>query len=110
MTAKSEVVEEVLETAPEVEETEEVVEEVKPAAKGMKFYRSRLNGLTVVLGNHKANDPDEIERVRFVTRKEIYQGDTVKFGYLATDDKRAHAILANDLNVKEISEKEYNNK
>jgi hypothetical protein len=109
--AKEEVVPEV---APEVvtEEVAPVVAEEAPVvekpSKGKKFYRTRLNGLTIILGNHKALDPDELERVRFTTKLELFQGDKVKVGYLATDDKRAHKILEADYNVEEIEEKEYN--
>lgn len=96
--------EEVKATAPEAKEPKEV----KAPKSAVKFFRSRLNGLTVVLGNHKTLDPSELEIVRFVTRVELFQGDKVKVGYLATEDKRAHKILEADYNVEEISEKEYN--
>lgn len=108
MTEK-EVVKEEVETktdAPKEEPKKEVKkEEPKDST---KFFRSRLNGLTVVLGGHKSTDPTDLETVVFATKVEMFQGDAVKFGYLATDDKRAHKILEGDYNVEEITEKEYN--
>lgn len=109
--------EEVVTPAPEVKEpevkaTEPEVKEPKAEKKALesatKFYRSRLNGLTVVLGGHKSIDPSDLETVIFTTKVEMFQGDAVKVGYLSTDDKRAHKILEGDYNVVEISEKEYN--
>lgn len=67
--------------------------------KGTKFFRSNVSGLIISTG--------EDTSVRFQPYYEKYQGDDVRVGYLATADERALEVLAEDLNVEEISEKEF---
>jgi len=77
--------------------------------KEVRFYRSRLSGLSISLRDDVTlADPSKVEEIRFVAKTEKFQGDTIQVGYLATDDVRAFPILENDFNVEEISEKEYN--
>lgn len=73
-----------------------------------KYYRSTLSGLAVELAppDRQAGEvaPQEL---RFVAYREKFQGDTVKVGYLATDNEVAHSKLANDPNVTEIKKKDF---
>ena len=76
---------------------------------GVKYYRSRLHGLSVVV-NNDLEDPDPttaVEKVRFEPFQEKFQGDDVKVGYLATDNKRAQELLDNDPSVEELTKDEY---
>lgn len=81
--------------------------EAPKAKSGTKFFRSRLAGLAIVVGESDPLHPVAPETVRFVPHYERYQGDRVTVGYLATDNKRALEVLATDGNVEEISAKEY---
>lgn len=73
-----------------------------------KYYRTRIAGLSVVVGEL---DPTKGEVappvVRFEAFEERFQGDKTSVGYLATDNMVAIKKLAKDGNVEEISEKEY---
>lgn len=73
----------------------------------MRYYRSQIAGLALTVG-----DPGEgqiaPETVNFVPHKELYQGDYIKVGYLATDNVIAQRIAKSDPNIVEIKEDEYN--
>lgn len=71
-----------------------------------KYYRTNIAGLKVVVGEPQGNNVAP-EMVAFDQFEEIFQGDHVRVGYLATSDKRAIAKLKNDINVTEIEEDEY---
>lgn len=77
-----------------------------------KFYRTRIAGLSVQVGD--APTDEEKEKgvvappvVRFEAFEEKRQGDKVVVGYLATDNLVAIKKLAKDGNVEEIQAKEY---
>lgn len=78
-------------------------------ASAVKYYRSSISGLSVEVA-----PPDESkgevapQTVRFAPYREKEFGDVTKVGYLATDNKVAQKKLANDPNVTEIDEDEYN--
>lgn len=78
-----------------------------PAKPSKKYYRSSIAGLGFQVSEQDPNNPVAPELVRFVPYYEKYQGDRVKVGYLATDDKRVFDRLEADANVEEISAKEY---
>lgn len=79
----------------------------------MKYYRTRIAGLSVQVGDAPSDEDKEKGTVappvvRFEAFEERHQGDKVVFGYLATDNLVAIRKLAKDGNVEQISEKDYN--
>lgn len=77
--------------------------DVKP-----KYYRSRLSGLQVVVGEADPARPAEAPKaIRFVPYVEKFEGDKVYVGYLVTTNEVAQAKLANDPNVEEIDKEEF---
>lgn len=90
----------------EVTPVEEVVEEKVAPKSGFKFYKSRLFGLKVIV-NDQVADPTLVEYVHFTGVKEKFQGDTIKTGYIKTDNKIAIAKLEGDPMVEVITEAEY---
>ena len=79
----------------------------------MKYYRTRIAGLSVQVGDAPSDEDKEKGTVappvvRFEAFEERHQGDKVVFGYLATDNLVAIKKLAKDGNVEQISEKDYN--
>lgn len=74
----------------------------------MKYFKSRLAGLQVVVGQPDTKKGEVAPKtVDFTKVEEKYQGDRVYVGYLATDNKRALEVLANDPNVEEIDQDDY---
>jgi hypothetical protein len=73
-----------------------------------KFYKSNISGLSVEVGEPDF-DKGEVapQLVRFEPYREKVFGDPVKVGYLATDNAVAQKKLANDPNVVEIKQEEY---
>lgn len=73
-----------------------------------KYYRSRLSGLSVVVGEvdpiHPAEHP---QTERFVPYVEKFEGEKVYVGYLKTTNSVAQEKLANDPNVEEIDKDEF---
>jgi len=97
-------------TVPDVaDETDESVSGPKLQDKsGMKYYVNRYFPSGSVL----VRDPDEedktvFETLRFTSYYDMWKGDQVRVGYLATDNKNAFKILEEDENVEEISFSEY---
>lgn len=77
-----------------------------------KYYRTRIAGLSVQIGDAPSDEEKEKgtvapPTVRFEAFEEKRQGDKVVVGYLATDNLTAIKKLAKDGNVEEISAKEY---
>lgn len=74
--------------------------EAKKKESGTKYYRcSEFSALSV---------KQEGERLaRFQPYFEKWQGETVKVGYLASDNEKVQAILADDINVQEIEEADF---
>jgi hypothetical protein len=74
----------------------------------VKYYKSNIAGLSVEIG---APDYDKGEvapkQVRFQPYREKVFGDSVKVGYLSTDNVAAQKKLENDPNVAEIQQAEY---
>lgn len=71
--------------------------------KTTKYYRSRLSGLSVIVGGVPSGEVAP-ETVRFVPYEERWEGDKVVIGYLATDNAVAQRKLKDDINVEEIDE------
>jgi len=72
----------------------------------VKFYRSVVSGLSVVVGKPQSGEVAP-ETVRFSPFEERVRGEKVVVGYLETDNQRAIRALSEDSNVQEIKEKEY---
>lgn len=74
----------------------------------LKYYKSCLSGLSVVVGEHDPAHPgDAPKSIRFVPYVEKFEGDKVYVGYLATQNEVAHTKLAVDPNVEEIDKDEF---
>lgn len=74
-----------------------------------KFYKSSLvPGLGVRIGDEPNRDGVP-QKVRFVPYSfyDEEKGETIRVGYLATEEQDAHEVLSDDANVEEIDEKEY---
>lgn len=71
-----------------------------------KYYKSRIAGLSVVVGDPL---PDEVapQLVQFQQYRERYQGDEIKVGYLETDNEVAQKALSKDFNVEEIKKEDF---
>lgn len=77
------------------------------SGKGMKYYRCReASALTVIVGPPVEGGVVP-QTVRFAPFEERYEGEAVKVGYLATDNKRAIQLLKEDSSVEEIDEEEF---
>jgi hypothetical protein len=74
----------------------------------MRYYRTNIAGLKVVVGSPEGNDVAP-QTVDFVQYSEMWQGDPVRVGYLATDNPVAQKHLKADNNVDEINEEAYTN-
>ena len=83
--------------------------ENKKGSGGMKYFRSRMHGLSIVVKNDRedADPTTAIETVRFKPYREKFQGDDIKVGYLATNNPEALKRLKDDPNVEEISADEF---
>ncbi len=75
-------------------------------AKELKYFRTRLHGLKIVVGEPSPGQIEQ-ESVSFVPYFERWDGDRIKVGYLETDNSVAIEKLTEDINVDEISEKEF---
>lgn len=73
----------------------------------MKYYRSNIAGLKVVVGDPEGNDIAH-QTVQFTQYSEKWQGDNIRVGYLATDNAVAQKILKDDPNAVSITEEAYN--
>lgn len=76
----------------------------------VKYFRSLNDGLAVQVGDNNPEgsyDPDLLVHVRFTRYTEKFQGDTIRVGYLATDNARAIEVLSNDPYVSELSKEDY---
>lgn len=74
---------------------------------GKKYFRSTIAGLAVAVGAPKVAGADH-EQVRFTPYNYITDmGEVLRFGYLETDNKRAIEVLANDPNVTEIDQENF---
>lgn len=76
--------------------------------KDTKFFKSTVAGLSVQIGEEPDRD-EQPTTVRFVPYEffDEEKGDHYVVGYLATDEQDAIEILADDVNVEEIDEKEF---
>jgi hypothetical protein len=77
-------------------------------SKDYRFYKSKIAGLTINIGDTPERD-EQHEFVRF-TPYEFFdeaKGDHYIVGYLATDEQDAIEVLADDINVEEIKQEEY---
>lgn len=72
-----------------------------------RYYRTNIAGLSFVVGAPQGNEVAP-ETVRFKQYQEMWQGDEIRVGYLATDDIRAQRIAKADINVEEIEEEAFN--
>lgn len=79
------------------------------AETAMKYYRTKLLGLNVVVGDPKADEGEVAPQfVTFSAYKEkLINGEEVKYGLLATDNAVAIDKLKDDANVEEIQKSEY---
>lgn len=94
--------------APKQDEKPKETQSQPPKEKSTKkYFKSNISGLAFQVADSDPENPVAPEVVRFVPYYERYQGDRVKVGYLATDDKRVLDRLAADPNVEEISAKDY---
>lgn len=75
---------------------------------GFHFYKSRLAGLSVQIGDTPERDeqPTTVRFQPFEFHDEA-KGEDYNIGFLATDEQDAIEILADDVNVEEIDEDEY---
>lgn len=74
----------------------------------MMYYRSRLSGLSVVVGEYDPAHPaDAPKSIRFVPYVEKYEGDKIYVGYLATQNEIAQSKLEADPNVESIDKDEF---
>lgn len=72
----------------------------------LKYYRSRIAGLSVVVGPAPEGELAP-ETVRFKPVHQRWDGDMERFGYLKTKNDVAQTILDGDGNVEEIDKDEY---
>lgn len=74
-----------------------------------KYFRTRLLGLKVVVGDPKTEDGEVAPQfVTFSAYKEkLINGEEVKYALLATDNEVALEKLKDDPNVEEIQKNEY---
>jgi hypothetical protein len=92
--------------APQTPDAEATKVEKPKFEKGTKFFRCEsFSGLQIA-----TDQVDEIgnpTHERFNPYFEKFQGDTVKVGYLASSNARVLEVLANDSNVEEIEQREF---
>ena len=75
---------------------------------GTCFYKSSIAGLSIPVG-----DPEDNGGVQLHVSFQPYEvfdekiGERYRVGYLATDEQDVQEVLADDINVEEISEEEY---
>lgn len=89
---------------------EKEVKPQEPAQADQRYFKSSNDGLKVLVGNRNedgTHDPDLLDFVSFTRYTEKFQGDTVRVGYLATDNERAIEVLSNDPYVTELSQEDY---
>ena len=81
----------------------------KEEKKAVKYFRSTVAGLSVVVGyvGDENNDPTSVRLVRFTPYYDTWKGDRIKVGYLETDNKVAIEKLKAVYEVEEIDEAEY---
>lgn len=85
-------------------------EKADKKAKVAFFKNTRYSGLTLLVRGGKDDLGAEgvEERARFVPYYDTFKGDTVRVGYLKTDNPKVAEIARNDSSCIEIDEKEYN--
>jgi hypothetical protein len=71
-----------------------------------RFFKTAIAALKVNVGAPPDGSLDH-NYVRFTPIHQKWEGEPTKFGYLATDNKRAIEILSDDPNVVEIQGSEY---
>jgi hypothetical protein len=80
----------------------------KKPGKGAKYFKSQSSGMSISVNNTDPNGTPSAEVVaRFFPYAETFEGDTVRRGYLITDDKRVIERLSDDPTVEEITSSEY---
>ena len=86
-----------------------MAEEVKkPAKKEVKYFVNRLHsGGGFIVDPGDGQDPATQVKVRFTPFFDMWKGDTIKVGYLESDDPRVHKALENAQGVEEIKQSEY---
>lgn len=73
----------------------------------VKYFRSKIAGLSVVVDQTPAEGQIAPQIVKFTAYNERVFGDQIKVGYLATDNARAIELLSVDPSVEVITKKEY---
>jgi hypothetical protein len=86
------------------EKVVEVVEKVAPSK--VKYFKSRLHGLRVIVDD-SSTDPTMITYEQMIPVKSVFQGDPIKTGYIKTSTPRVVKALTDMSEVVEITEKEY---
>jgi ethanolamine utilization protein EutQ (cupin superfamily) len=74
----------------------------------VKYYKSAISGLSVVIGQPDREKGEVAPKtVRFTPYLEKENGDSVKVGYLQTEDTTVQGILKHDSNVVAIEKDEF---
>lgn len=85
---------------------EEVSEEVKKEVSKVKYFKSRLHGLRVIVDD-SSSDPTMITYERMTPVSSMWQGEKIKTGYMQTSTPRVIKALTDHTEVVEITQKEY---
>jgi len=76
--------------------------------KGAKYFKSLHSGLMITKSvAREGQDPEQKVIARFFPYAETFEGDTVRRGYLITDDKEVIDRLKDMPDVEELTKKEY---